>query len=70
MEIKKYPKNEHFNILWEASKCTHAGVCVKSLPNVYHPKDRPWIIPENAEIEELKIQIKNCPSGALGYEEL
>ncbi len=69
METKRYKKNESFTILWTPSKCIHAGVCVKTLPKVYHPRDKPWILPEEASIEELKIQIKNCPSGALGFEE-
>ena len=66
---KRYVKNERFTILWTPSKCKHSGICVKSLPKVYHPKDKPWILPENASVEELKIQINNCPTQALGYEE-
>lgn len=69
METKRYKKNDSFTILWTPSKCIHAGVCVKTLPKVYHPRDKPWILPEEASIEELKFQIKNCPSGALGFEE-
>jgi len=69
MDTKKYVKNEGFTILWTPSKCKHAGVCVKSLPKVYHPKERPWITPEGATEEELKIQINNCPTGALGFED-
>jgi hypothetical protein len=38
------------------------------LPNVYHPKDKPWITMENATTAELKTQINACPSGALSYE--
>ena len=69
MKTKTYQKNEHFSILWTPEKCIHAGVCVKLLPQVYHPKDKPWITPENAEVEDLKRQIEQCPSGALGYKE-
>ncbi|MGB6083258.1 (4Fe-4S)-binding protein [Moheibacter sp.] len=68
METKRYKKDENFTILWTPFKCIHAGVCVKKLPNVYNPKSRPWITPEDATIEELKAQIDACPSGALGYE--
>ena len=46
---------------------SNAGICVKTLPNVYHPKERPWIKMENATTEELIAQIKMCPSGALSY---
>lgn len=70
MTTIRYKKNENFTVLWTPSKCTHAGICVKTLPKVYHPKDRPWILPENASVEELKHQINLCPSGALGFEEI
>ena len=65
MKIKY--KNEDITIHWEQSKCIHAGVCVRTLPKVYNPKERPWIKIENASSDELKTQISNCPSGALSY---
>ena len=65
--MKAQYKNEDITIHWDQSKCIHAGVCVRSLPNVYNPKERPWVKIENASTEELKVQIGNCPSGALNY---
>ncbi|MDN3644097.1 (4Fe-4S)-binding protein [Lutimonas halocynthiae] len=66
--IKKY-KKEDLTILWEPKKCIHAAICVKELPEVYDPNDKPWIKPENAPAANLKKQIDLCPSGALSYEE-
>lgn len=60
--------NGEITVLWIPERCEHAAVCVKSLPQVYHPKDRPWITAQNANTEELIDQIKRCPSGALQYE--
>lgn len=57
--------NEEVTILWKPELCIHAGVCVKLLPNVYNPKDRPWVKPENANSEQLIAQVSRCPSGAL-----
>jgi uncharacterized Fe-S cluster protein YjdI len=65
--MKTQYKNKDITIHWDQSKCIHAGVCVRSLPNVYNPKERPWVKIENASTEELKTQIDNCPSGALSY---
>ncbi|MDA8886785.1 (4Fe-4S)-binding protein [Bacteroidia bacterium] len=65
--MKMQYKNENIIIHWYQSKCIHAGVCVRSLPNVYNPEERPWIKIENASTEELKAQIDRCPSGALSY---
>ena len=47
METHEYTNGE-VTILWKPSLCAHAGVCVKMLPKVYNPKNRPWIVPENA----------------------
>ena len=59
--------NGEITVVWKPEKCIHSGICVKSLPEVYNPKARPWIKPENASTDELKEQISNCPSGALSY---
>ena len=66
--VKKYSK-EGFNIVWKPAKCIHSGICVKTLPGVYRPEEKPWIQPESATVSELRAQIDRCPSGALTYEE-
>ncbi len=65
--IKKEYTNGELTIVWEPSKCIHAGACVSTLPKVYNPQAKPWITIENATTEELKEQVKTCPSGALSY---
>lgn len=65
-KIKEYTNGE-ITIIWQPEICVHSGICVKTLPNVYKPKERPWIQIENATTEELIAQIKQCPSGALSY---
>ena len=60
-------KNEDITILWKPDLCIHAGECVKTLPKVYNPKERPWIKIENVTTPELKAQIAKCPSKALSY---
>lgn len=64
--IKEYTNGE-LTIIWQPKLCIHSGICVKTLPNVYHPKERPWIQIENATTEELIAQIDKCPSSALSY---
>ena len=65
--IKKEYTKEDLTIVWEASKCIHNGTCVRTLPEVYNPKGKPWIKPEHASVADLKAQIDRCPSGALSY---
>ena len=59
--------NENITIVWKPDLCTHSAKCVKQLPNVYNPKERPWVKIKNATTKELKAQIATCPSGALSY---
>ena len=66
MDTHEYNAGE-ITVLWKPKVCIHAGVCVKMLPKVYNPKERPWIKTENATAEELKNQIEKCPSGALSF---
>ncbi|MDX1650895.1 MAG: (4Fe-4S)-binding protein [Brumimicrobium sp.] len=64
MENKEYSNGE-VTILWQPHLCTHSGVCVRTLPAVYNPKEKPWVKPNNASSEELMAQVAKCPSGAL-----
>jgi len=65
-KIHEYSNGE-LTIIWQPNICQHAGICVKMLPKVYTPKERPWIKIENATTAELIDQISKCPSGALTY---
>ncbi len=67
METHEYTNGE-ITVIWQPKKCIHAAICVKSLPQVYNPKEKPWLKPENATSAELKNQIDLCPSGALNYQ--
>ena len=65
-KIKEYSNGE-LTIVWEPEKCIHSGICVKTLPRVYRPTERPWIKIENATTEQLIAQVNQCPSKALSY---
>lgn len=64
MSTKEY-NNGEITIIWNPDICKHSGICVKLLPQVYNPKDRPWIKIEHATSQELIHQVNSCPSGAL-----
>jgi len=65
--MEKEYSNGEITIVWKPKLCTHAGVCVRTLPEVYNPKASPWVKQENATTEALMNQIDKCPSGALSY---
>lgn len=64
MQTKEY-SNGDVTIIWKPSLCQHTGICVKLLPQVYNPNEKPWIKPEHANSEALIKQVMQCPSGAL-----
>lgn len=67
MEQQKEYSNGEITVVWKPWLCQHSGICVKLLPQVYNPRERPWIKPEKADSAALKDQISQCPSGALTY---
>ena len=63
---KKYTNNE-VTIVWKPETCIHSGICFRGLSEVFDPRKRPWITPENSSTEKIVDQVKKCPSGALTY---
>ncbi|MFZ9046865.1 MAG: (4Fe-4S)-binding protein [Cyclobacteriaceae bacterium] len=39
--MSKEYSNGEITIKWQPDLCKHAGVCVKTLPQVYKPKEKP-----------------------------
>jgi uncharacterized Fe-S cluster protein YjdI len=66
MDVHEY-SNEEMTIYWKPTVCIHSAVCVKTLPKVYNPREKPWIKIQNATTKQLVDQIQKCPSGALSY---
>jgi uncharacterized Fe-S cluster protein YjdI len=63
---KKYTNNE-VTIVWKPEACIHSGICFRGLGDVFDPRKRPWITPENSSTEKIVDQVKKCPSRALTY---
>jgi len=63
---KEYTYGE-VTIVWQSGNCIHSGNCVKNNPDVFKPKEKPWIIPENSTTDKIIATIEKCPSGALTY---
>ena len=65
--LKKEYTNGEVTIVWQSGKCTHSANCVKNNPDVFKPKEQPWITPNNSTSEKIIKTKKKCPSGALTY---
>jgi uncharacterized Fe-S cluster protein YjdI len=57
-------------VIWNENTCTHAGECVKGLPQVFKIEDDKFVIDESGAPEEaIRRQVTLCPSGALSVED-
>jgi len=63
--MKKEYTNGEVTIVWEQEKCIHSAVCAKGLGEVFKPREKPWIQMGSVSSEDIKNQVKQCPSGAL-----
>lgn len=63
---KEYSNGE-VTIVWKPDLCIHSGICARGLPNVFQPREKPWIKPQGATTQEIIDQVEKCPSGALSY---
>jgi len=66
MSIHKYD-GDGFAITWDKATCIHAAECVHQLPSVFDVSKTPWVNPHGATPEAIEAQIRQCPSGALGF---
>ena len=67
MDKTKEYKSGDLTVVWKPSLCMHSERCWRGLPEVFKPRDKPWIQPDKTDAESLKKQIDQCPSGALSY---
>lgn len=65
--ITKEYSNGVVTIVWQSAKCIHSGNCVKNNPDVFQPKEHPWIKQDASSTEKITTTIDKCPSGALSY---
>jgi uncharacterized Fe-S cluster protein YjdI len=66
-DLKKEYTNGEVTIVWQSAKCIHSANCVHNNPDVFHPKEKPWIRPEASTTEKIIDTVNKCPSGALTY---
>lgn len=66
-DITKEYTNGEVTIVWQSAKCIHSANCVRNNPDVFQPKEKPWIKPEGSTTEKIIDTVNKCPSGALTY---
>lgn len=69
-EITKHYTNGEITVVWKPSLCIHSTVCWKQatgLPEVFNPREKPWIKMESSGSASIAEQVRKCPSGALDF---
>ena len=62
-KVRQY-SGENAAVTYDAVRCIHAAECVHGLPEVFDPERKPWILPDQANPEELRRGVVACPTGA------
>jgi uncharacterized Fe-S cluster protein YjdI len=65
--LKKEYTNGEVTVVWQSGKCIHSGICVKNNPDVFQPKEKPWIKINGSSTEKIIETVQKCPSGALTF---
>ena len=58
---------EDIEVQYDVVRCIHAAECVRGLPRVFNPKNRPWIDPDEAPADAIAEVVTRCPTGALHF---
>lgn len=69
-DITKKYSNGEVTIVWKPAICIHSKICwdkLNGLPQVFNPRERPWIKADAASTQQIIEQVNKCPSGALSY---
>lgn len=66
MKEKRIPyRGEEISVTYSVDRCIHAGECVRGLPDVFDPRSKPWVRPDEANAERVLEVVRRCPTGAL-----
>lgn len=60
-------ENDAIEVTWSQRRCIHAAECVRRLPPVFQPGERPWVKLERAEADAVAEVVQRCPTGALHF---
>lgn len=66
-QLKQY-RGEQVDVTYDAARCIHVAECVRGLPAVFDRSRRPWVLPDNAEADQVVEVVLRCPSGALHFQ--
>ncbi|QEC68060.1 (4Fe-4S)-binding protein [Panacibacter ginsenosidivorans] len=66
VKTHKYSNGE-VTVVWKPDVCIHSAICFRGLPDVFNPKNRPWVEINGASTDKIIDQVRKCTSGAVSY---
>lgn len=66
--VERIYQNDQIAVYWEPKICNHTGNCFRSLPEVFQPQNRPWVLVDAASADKIAEVVMTCPTGALHFE--
>ena len=66
-QITKKYSNGEVTVVWKPHICIHSAICFRGLPEVFDPREKPWVKIDGASTEVIIDQVKKCPSAALSF---
>lgn len=67
-ELGKAYRDRGVTVFYDKRRCIDFAACVRGLPDVFKPGERPWIRVERADASQIADIVRRCPTGALHYE--
>lgn len=69
-EVSREYQTDQIAVLWQPERCIHWANCIRGLPQVFDPGDRPWVHVDAATADEIADVVMTCPTGALHFRRL
>ncbi len=66
-KITKNYTNGDITVVWKPDLCSHSAKCFNGLPEVFDPREKPWVMLSGSDTNTIINQVNHCPSGALSY---
>lgn len=61
-------EGDGITVTFRPRRCIHSAECVRGLPVVFQPGQRPWVKAEAAGADAIAQVVGRCPTGALSFE--
>ena len=68
--MRKVYTGRDVEVSFDLDICIHIAECLRGDPDVFKLDRRPWVLPDEAEADQVAEIVERCPTGALLYRRL